>query len=472
MLSNTSSSSSRRGRHSSSNYLTISRYNTSHQRINMPRYAFPLLQNIYYDLQSQINANPNTPNLTINKHSYNDLKSILNRIDNNGFHIPIHTILFLIKRLQKAKKDQQQKYIKSILFIFDKFITIEKCLLLQELSDHTTLYKIDQLFDTWLERLIRTKISDDFLETFNESVHKSLDEILKNQNINLKELHKCLMEFTGDMTLQNGIFINIRNVFLIFARKFGLIMPPPLYTAFSIIQYCGDVVCKNIVNIDIVMRIFATFYVENENVLSYIRTALELYCAVNKNIQTDKLLRWVMKYLEENKRKKPYISDQELYEDAHKRMLELFERGSPNRPSEQEESKKLKKTSFFSKHSGTLTRSINGLIKRTEAFVEDKINRLNLDAETTAVLMGTMIAIKKSIQIEGWEGFIRSFNRHSRMMLGEKFPGKVPETPFVKLMSGKVFMRLNRNTFLANMTVLLPFAYPLIIKRFGSFIDN
>ena len=57
------------------------------------------------------------------------------------------------------------------------------------------------------------------------------------------------------------------------------------------------------------------------------------------------------------------------------------------------------------------------------------------------------------------------------MLLGEKFPGKVPETPFEKLIQGKVYMRLNRNTFLTNMVVIMPFAYQIFMKKLQTQLE-
>eukprot|EP00960_Hanusia_phi_P055845 763077-Hanusia_phi.AAC.3 len=387
----------------------------------------------------------------------------------------IKDVTFIIQqqiKLQKSNEEKQKIYLKSILFIFDKFITIEKCLLSNNVYNPDVLMQIDGLFDTWIERLIKKSFNNNFLEEFNTSVNNSLDAILSTEHINIDAFRRCLSDDAQDTTLENGIFINIRNVFLMLARRFGLALPTPVFIVFSIIQYCGDAVCKNATNIETVLKILSKFYFMNDIMLGHIKSAIELYCSINKTIRYDKVLKFLLHQVDtyEQPEKNARKRERELNEYAINDIMENHNK-IENEENEAEESPPKKKD-YFSRRSGTMTRCINNMIKTTEEFVTEKINSLNLDGETTSVLLGTMIAVKKSIQIEGWDGFIRSFNRHARLMLGEKFPGKTPETPFKKLISGKVFIRLNRHTFLANMTVLLPFAYPMLMKHVSKYLEE
>ena len=129
------------------------------------------------------------------------------------------------------------------------------------------------------------------------------------------------------------------------------------------------------------------------------------------------------------------------------------------------EAKKPDIKDFYSRHSGVLTRTINQQISKIHDFINKKLEESNLEAETTGLLLSAVVIIKKSVQIEGWHGFVISVNKHTRIMLGEKFKGPVPEHWFEKIKLGKVYPRLNRSTLLANVIVIMPFACQTLINK-------
>ena len=106
-----------------------------------------------------------------------------------------------------------------------------------------------------------------------------------------------------------------------------------------------------------------------------------------------------------------------------------------------------------------------------EEFISDKIKQLKLDDDTTNMLLSTVIIVRKSVQIEGWHSFIASFNKHSRLLLGEKIPGRKPETPFQKIINGKLYIRLNRSTFLSNIVVVMPLFYYSLTNKLQKYLE-
>ena len=99
------------------------------------------------------------------------------------------------------------------------------------------------------------------------------------------------------------------------------------------------------------------------------------------------------------------------------------------------------------------------------------VDNLKLDDDTTALLLSSVVLVRKAVQIEGWHSFIKSFNKHSRLLLGEKIPGRKPETPFQKILDGKIYIRLNRATFLSNTLVLMPFMYHTLTKKLQEYLE-
>ena len=139
--------------------------------------------------------------------------------------------------------------------------------------------------------------------------------------------------------------------------------------------------------------------------------------------------------------------------------------------SNEEEQKPPTKKEYFSRYSNPLTRTVNNQITKMEEFISNKIKELKLDDETTTLLLSSVIVVRKAVQIEGWHSFIKSFNKHSRLLLGEKIQGRKPETPFQKILDGKIYIRLNRATFLSNTLVLMPFMYHTLTKKLQAYLE-
>tara|TARA_Y100000389_G_C17443346_1_gene510033 strand:- start:1024 stop:1284 length:261 start_codon:yes stop_codon:yes gene_type:complete len=86
------------------------------------------------------------------------------------------------------------------------------------------------------------------------------------------------------------------------------------------------------------------------------------------------------------------------------------------------------------------------------------------------MLLSTVIIVRKSVQIEGWHSFIASFNKHSRLLLGEKIQGRRQETPFQKIINKKLYIRLNISTFLSNV-VVMPFFYYSLTNKLQKYLE-
>jgi len=466
----------------SSNSLSKSD-SSSNELINVPKRVFPLISEIYTELNSQIGSNTE---LKISKKKLKQLKVIINQIEGDTKTFSLHVILYLITKIQKISKNKQLIIIDLILNIFNKFILIERCLLQQNIEDIEIFFELDKQFDRCINYFIRKNIIDieDIKEYINK-IDKEITSYLKYKNIDIAKFKKCNKSLNSDTKtlnlIQNGFFDKIRNIFLLFCAKFNITMKPQLYILFNILQYCGDAVCENITSIDTILKIFGIVYQYSKINIEHIKNIIELYCSINRDIKKDKLLNILLQHLKEKEKEKEKEKDKKQKEDVLKYLENESEfKGNTNskeksssdsKKSKSDEVKAPSKKDYFSRYTNPLTRTLNTQIAAIEEYITNKINELDFDAQTTAMLVGTVVIIKKTFQIEGWNSFISSFNKHSRILLGEKLPGKRPETPFQKIVQGKVYLKFNRATFLANTVVFMPFMYKTLTTKLQQYLE-
>lgn len=459
MLSTRQYRSSRSSR--SSRSLSSSSSNT---KVNVPKRTFPLIQDIYTELNTQVNENK--ANLTVSRKKLKQLKTIIDRIEGNSKTFPIHVILYLIQKIQNAPVKKQPLIIDIILNIFNKFILIENCLIQQNITDSTIFYELDKQFDRCIDHFIRVNIIHiQDIKNYIDQIDTEITFFLQSKSIDIIKFKQCNKSIV--VYSQNGLFNKIRNGFLLFCSKFNISMRPELHTLFNILQYCGDTICSNITNIDIVLKIFSVMYEYSDSNIKHIKDVLELYCAVNKDIKKDKLLNSLLEQLK-NKKEIPKTQKENLL-DFYKENGE-YKTPDSSKNNEQEQKTPAKKE-YFSRYSNPLTRTVNTQIAKMEEFISNKIKQLNLEDDTTNMLLSTVIIVRKSLQIEGWHSFITSFNKHSRLLLGEKIPGRKPETPFQKIINGKLYIRLNRSTFLSNIVVVMPFFYYSLTNKLQAYLE-
>jgi hypothetical protein len=437
---------------------------SSNTKVNVPKRTFPLIQDIYTELNTQVNENK--ANLTVSKKKLKQLKTIIDQIEGNSKTFPIHVILYLIQKIQNAPAKKQPLIIDIILNIFNKFILIENCLIQQNITDSTIFYELDKQFDRCIDHFIRVNIiyiQD--IKNYIDQIDTEITFFLESKSIDITKFKQCNKSIV--VYSQNGLFNKIRNGFLLFCSKFNISMRPELHTLFNILQYCGDTICSNITSIDIVLKIFSVMYEYSDSNIKHIKNVLELYCAVNKDIKKDKLLNSLLEQLK-NKKEVPKTQKENLL-DFYKENGE-YKTPDSSKNNEPEQKPPAKKE-YFSRYSNPLTRTLNTQITKMEEFISDKIKKLNLDNDTTNMLLSTVIIVRKSVQIEGWHSFIASFNKHSRLLLGEKIPGRKPETPFQKIINGKLYIRLNRSTFLSNIVVVMPFFYYSLTNKLQKYLE-
>lgn len=436
---------------------------SSNTKVNVPKRTFPLIQDIYTELNTQINENK--ANLTVSKKKLKQLKTIIDRIEGNSKTFPIHVILYLIQKIQNAPAKKQPLIIDIILNIFNKFILIENCLIQQNITDSTIFYELDKQFDRCINHFIRVNIIHiQDIKNYITQIDTEITFFLESKSIDIIKFKHCNKSIV--IYSQNGLFNKIRNGFLLFCSKFNISMRPELHTLFNILQYCGDAICSNITSIDIVLKIFSVMYEYSDSNIKHIKNILELYCAVNKDIKKDKLLNCLLEELK-NKKEVPKTQKENLL-DFYK---ENGEYKTPDSSKTNQEQKTPSKKEYFSRYSNPLTRTLNTQIIKMEEFISNKIKQLKLDDDTTNMLLSTVIIVRKSVQIEGWNSFIASFNKHSRLLLGEKIPGRKPETPFQKIINKKLYITLNRSTFLSNIVVVMPFFYYSLTNKLQKYLE-
>lgn len=450
----------------SSRSLSSSSGSSGNSKVNVPKRTFPLIAHIYTELNTQINQNK--ANLKVSKNKLKQLKIILNQIEGNSKTFPVHVILYLIQKIQNAPAKKQPLIIDIILNIFNKFILIENCLIQQNITDSTIFYELDRQFDRCIDHFIRVNIIHiKDIKNYIDQIDTEITFFLQSKSIDITKFKQCNKSII--VYSQNGLFNKIRNGFLLFCSKFNISMRPELHTLFNILQYCGDAICSNITSIDIVLKIFSVMYEYSDSNIKHIKDLLELYCAVNRDIKKDKLLNSLLEQLKNKKEVK------ELPKTQKENLLDFYKENGEYKTNEtsksNEEQKAPSKKEYFSRYNNPLTRTINSQIIKMEEFISNKIKQLKLDDDTTNMLLSTVILVRKSVQIEGWHSFIASFNKHSRLLLGEKIPGRRPETPFQKIVNGKLYIRLNRSTFLSNIVVVMPFFYYSLTNKLQKYLE-
>ena len=437
---------------------------SSNTKVNVPKRTFPLITAIYTELNTQVNENKT--DLTVSKKKLKQLKTIIDQIEGNSKTFPIQVILYLIQKIQNAPIKKQPVIIDIILNIFNKFILIEKCLMQQNIKDTEIYAELDKQFDRCIDHFIRENIIyTQEIKNYTDKIDTEITLFLESKSIDITKFKKCNKSFVSNS--QIGFFNKIRNGFLLFCSKFNISMRPEIHTLFNILQYCGDAVCSNIITIDTVLRIFSIMYQYTDVNVEHIKNVLELYCAVNKDIKKNKLLNSLLQKLKDKKKEVPKEQKENLL-DFYK---ENGEYKTPDSSKNNEEQKPPTKKEYFSRYSNPLTKTLNTQIAKMEEYISNKIKELKLDDDTTTLLLSSVIIVKKSVQIEGWHSFIASFNKHSRLLLGEKFPGKKPETPFQKIINGKLYIRLNRSTFLSNIVVVMPFFYYSLTNKIQAYLE-
>ena len=64
----------------------------------------------------------------ISKKNFDQLKTFVEDVNNDGKKYSNHLLLYLIKKIQQASHQNQSIIIDHIVSIFEKFIIIEKCI--------------------------------------------------------------------------------------------------------------------------------------------------------------------------------------------------------------------------------------------------------------------------------------------------------------------------------------------------------
>lgn len=438
---------------------------SSNDKITVPKRTFPLITAIYTELNTQVNENKT--DLIVSKKKLKQLKTIIDRIEGNTKSFPLYVIFYLIQKIQNAPSKKQPIIIDIILNIFNKFILIENCLMQQNIKDIEIYAELDKQFDRCIDHFIRENIIyTQEIKNYTDKIDTEITLFLESKSIDIVKFKKCNKSFISNS--QIGFFNKIRNGFLLFCSKFNISMRPELHTLFNILQYCGDAVCSNIITINTVLQIFSIMYQYMDVNVEHIKNVLELYCAVNKDIKKNKLLNILLQKLKDKKKEIPKEQKENLL-DFYKENGEYKTPDSSKNNEEQQ--KPPTKKEYFSRYSNPLTRTLNNQIVKMEEYISNKIKELKLDNETTTLLLSSVIVVRKAVQIEGWNSFIASFNKHSRLLLGEKIPGRKPETPFQKILDGKIYIRLNRATFLSNTLVLMPFMYHTLTKKLQEYLE-
>lgn len=139
--------------------------------------------------------------------------------------------------------------------------------------------------------------------------------------------------------------------------------------------------------------------------------------------------------------------------------------------SEDDKQKLIEKKMLLSSKSTTLTKLSNTTSKTIESFIKEQVesNKLILnDPELIPPILLLLRGIKKSITINKWDKFVRSFNYYSRKALGQKLKGRKPTHPLQIIKSNELYFVVNRHILVPNLLLVGTLFIPKLVFFLNS----
>ena len=453
------------------------------QLFKFPAYDFPKLHQISEDLRRQYEFPSDVPKseqlLTLDPEDYIYLKGIIKNIDKKqGKHYTINyeALILLTLRLRGFSKKIQETEMYNIIRVMEDFAHIEKCLV-SRYKHGEKLYKmmhsLDVTFENWLYILLKKTGSvgsytwrkhfteyRNLLQVDLQRIDNGIDICFAQEEAQPRESNKLLQTGVSNGRIRE-FYNTLRNEFMISCYNLGIQLPERFVVTFEFIRQISEVICNSQTTIDISLK-FIEKYGFPKTESRFIYALVIFYCNFRKRIQLNDIIQIMMATKEyKDKLSQPMINKYEKVATKQKlnKVPDTFEEAEQIEQAQQAEQapyEEKKKTDLLTKNSTQLTKTFNYISNNGMGTLQDYImNTEYISNEGKACVIYALYAIKKSFQIEAWNQFSNSVNKHSQIALGRVYKGRVPEHPIELIKQGKLIPVLRRDLALGNLLKVL-----------------